>query len=417
MCVLLKLNSQWLRQACVIALMMVAGPACVLDTNGVDAGEGNGNQGCENPPCKEDPPVEVPPGDMATSAIMCEIPKPVTEGMNVCATQDEANKGYSLSAAGTALANGQSGTYALDWSQAALAACGGLPKKVEFLGSFPDGYPVCINCGTQIPALFANPTAVCVAKCKELIGSGNGPFPDEGVDAYCTANARTAVNYDKDVCYDGACSEGGTPLMTFVDPRRTPELVKWIDLIDTVTTADTVANANTLTRTAPTTGAGLFDFNAGAASAQVAKFGDGWIEFAAAETGMHHVLGLRNSCADTFSCPDLDAGVYTVGLALNLHLDGQVYVLAADGVNVTPYGPFGPYTPGERYRVRFNDTHDGKASISFSRVLGNCALGTECIEDVLPTPPMSAMYPLRVDVTLQQQGATIKTATLVRIIK
>ena len=345
---------------------------------------------------------------------MCDIPQPEKPGFPTCATPAEANDptNISLTQAGTALANGQSKSFALDWSAAAKADCGGLPKKIAYMGPFPDGLTLCINCGAQIPLTYANPTKACIAKCKDLINYGNGPMPAEGTDAYCEANARTATNFLKDACYDGACSSGGTPLPGFVDPRRTPEKVQWIDLIGTTDNGGT----NSLMRTAPTTGPLPVDWNAGAASVQTILGGDAWVEFEAGEIGLAHGLALRNSCADPMNnCPDIDPSLVNMGFLMILASDNQVYTAEA-GASLTVHGPFGPYAPGERYRVRALDNHDGTATISFSRLTAPCIPGTVCAETVLATSPApSTVFPLRVDASFRDQNATLANVTLVRI--
>lgn len=419
---LLKANSRWLRQACVMALLLFAGPACLLQTHGYGDPDKD-NPKCENPPCKEDPPnppddpddptnppAKFEPGTDATNAIMCDIPVPVAEGQSACATQAEADSGMALTAAGTALASGQSANFALDWSPAALAACGGLPIKKAFHGPFPDGLTVCLNCGSQIPMVYATPEKACVAKCKELINYSDGPFPPEGTTAFCVANARTATNYDKDQCYPDVCSTGGTPLPGWVDPRRAPEPVKWIDHIGT----SDGSGSNTLTRIAPTTGVNVVDFNAGAASGQTIISGDAWVEFEASEINLTHVLSLRPSCAVPFDCPDMVPGLSEIGFAIDLASDGQVYVLE-NGSPLDVLGPFGPYAAGERFRIRVVDNHDGKAKISYSRIVGPCAPGTVCTEDVFLTSSGGPIYPLRVDSSFREQGGTLANVNLVRI--
>lgn len=410
---LLKANSRWLRQGCVIALMMVAGPACILQTGGY--GDPNkDNPKCENPPCKEDPPdppdeppAKFEPGMDATNAIMCDIPVPVAEGQSACATQAEADAGMSLTAAGTALATGQSANFALDWSPDALAACGGLPIKKAFHGPFPDGLTVCLNCGSQIPMVYATPEKACIAKCNELINYSDGPFPPEGASQFCAKNARTATNYDKDQCYPDVCSTGGTPLPGWVDPRRAPEAVKWIDHLGTTDNS----GSNTLVRTAATDP----NVKAGAASAQLIASGDAWVEFEASATNTGQLLSLRSSCADPYTtCPDTDASFNALGYALVFFNDGNVGVLTSDPM-VAVIGGFGTYSPGERYRIRATDNHDGKATISFSRLIGACAQGTVCQEDVFHTIVGGPAYPLRVDTSLNEQGATLANVTLVRI--
>jgi hypothetical protein len=412
-----------LRTGWFFAFVLLALPNCMLQTGGLEAGCEETDTcedppKCEGPECPDPkPPVkEFEPGDDATSAIMCDIPKPVGEGQVSCATQAEADDltNISLTEAATAMANGESKTFALDWSDGAKAECGGLPKKVEFFGAFPQGLTVCLNCGSKIPSVYATPAKACIAKCKDLINFGGGPIPDEGTNAYCEAKAKTATNFDKDVCYPGTCSNGGTPLPpgSFVDPRLQPEEVKWVDHIGTTGTSDGAGN-NTLTRTAPTTGNGAIDFNAGAASAQTILSGDAWVEFSASDITTSHVVSLRNSCADAFNCPDVDPGLDAIGFAISLNFDGLLYVLES-GPSLTVV-PFGPYAAGERFRVKATDNHDGKATISYSRLIGPCTLGTQCSEDVFYTSPTTVLYPLRVDAAFREQNATVTNAHLVRI--
>jgi hypothetical protein len=61
----------------------------------------------------------------------------------------EIGFGIPLKSAATALAQSQSNSLALAFSPAAIGACGGSPKKIEFHGPFPDGLTVCLNCATQ----------------------------------------------------------------------------------------------------------------------------------------------------------------------------------------------------------------------------------------------------------------------------
>lgn len=438
----LRNSGRWLRAGALFGLVMFAAPGCLLDTHGYGTGTGTGE--CEKkdeckpdpecdpdqvecpPPCDPDvmecdpicdsvdcmpdpnyTPIFDPGPAPASNAIMCDFPKPVAAGANTCATQAEVDSGdyLSLSAGATALASGLSSKIALDWSPAAVADCQGLPKKVEYLaGTFPDGSALCLNCGAQIPAFYAVPVKACIAKCTDLVSLGNGPIPAGGAAAYCAANAKTSVNFDKNVCYDGACSPGGTPLPGFVDPRRAPEPVKWIDQIGVTDNGGT----NTLQQTSPTE-----DFLNGAASAQTILYGDAWVEFAAAESDTGHVVSLRTSCADPINCPDVDPTLAAIGYGFNLAGNGNAYVQESPGAG--QIGPFGPYTIGERYRVRATDNHDGTATISYSRVLGSCSPGTVCAEDVFYTSLTPAAYPLRVDASLRKPGASVVNVNLVRI--
>ena len=401
-------NLGWL-----LPLVLLALPNCTLDWA----------------PFEPDPNApHFSPGENPTSAIMCEIPVPLSEGEDECATDEEMLVGIPMEAAATALASSQANPIMLDYSDAAQEACGeGRARKKEFYGTWPDGLRVCLNCGL-IPNTYASPAAVCVAKCKDLLKADGESLAPEAIDTFCTASAKVAINVDPGtICYDGACQEDGMPNSAWVDPRRSPEPVKWVDHIGTTDNGGT----NDLERSAPTTGSATEDFNAGAASAQTTtnKHGDGWVEFSAAAdaagnaTDKVHVLGLRESfdsggqkCFDVSNCPDTDAHIETVGFAIDLNSDGQVYVLEPDPTGVQPFivlSGFGPYTAGERFRVKFKDNRDGTAAISYARM--DCSSGT-CVENVfLESSGNFPKYPLRVDTTFREQGARIDNVTIVRI--
>ena len=378
-------------------LVLLALPNCFLDSFG------------------EGPGTEFFPGAGATSAIMCDIPKVPGEGDSLCANEDQAASGISLTEAAIALAEGRKSDIGLDFSPDKLAECEGNPAKTVFYGDFPDGLAVCLNCGSQIPALYADATEVCVAKCKDLINFGGGLSPADGVDAFCTAHARPSTNFNKDLCFDHACSGGGTLLPEFVDPRRAQELVVWIDQFGT----DNSQGSNYLTRTALTSGPNDVDFNAGGASAQLITAGDAWVEFGVppgpTETTLSHVLGVRASCDDVAACPDNDPGLGDIGFAISLNSDGSVYVLES-GTALQVFGPFGaPYTADERFRVKIKDNHDGTATITYSRLSGSCTPGTGCEFVFHESDGPAPQYPLRVNATLREQGATIANVTMVRI--
>ena len=389
-----------------LPLVLLVLPNCTLSVTGLPGG-GDPPPDCQpgDPECDPPDPVEeFKPGTDPSDAILCDIPKALEE----CATQAEADDpdNISLAEAATALVNGDFKSFALDFSDP--IACAGLPKKITFFGEFPDGVRVCINCGTQIPTEYATPTQACIAKCTDLVNI-QGPVPPEGAAAFCEANARLATNH-QETCYQGACTIGGSPNLSWVDPRKSPEPVQWIDHIGTTDDGGT----NNLERAAITSGATTADFDAGAASAQTfAKNGDGWVEFAAADgVDKVHVLGLRTSCADPSNCADTDPHIETVGFAIDLNSDGMVYVLEPGATPGTfdVFGPFGSYAIGERYRIRVTDHLDGAAAISYHRVVG----GVEQPSFATNTNA-NPSYPLRVDTTFREQFARISDVTIVRI--
>jgi hypothetical protein len=376
---LLKSSGRRLRTGWFWPLVLLALPNCILESGGLG------------------PPPVYEGGANPTFAIMCDIPKIVETD---CATSTEVGIGMPLSHAAVALVQGEQSSLALDLSPAAEAACSGSPKKIEFNGTFPDGYAICINCGTQKPIPYPDGNAACVAQCIDLIHYGGQGEPPGGAQAFCEANAHVSTNFDKDECYADACgSDAGTLAGGFVDPRRAQEPVIWEDLIGASDTG------NTLTRTA----AGTASFSAGGASKQIISHGDGWVEFDANETNMGHIVGL----SETSDPPpaDADASQFDIGFGITLATDGNVYTIE-DG---TPTGPIGTYTAGERFRVWAVDNHDGTASITFFRVAPGCVPGTICTGNQIGGSATHPSYPLRVDASLSDLGAQVNNVTLVRI--
>ena len=119
--------------AAALALAFLAFPGCT----GFDAGAVNLTRG--HPP--------------HSSAIFCDI-----EDKSVprhCATPEEVAIGVPIAGAAVALVRLQSSNIGLDYSPEAMAGFGCAvsppqPVAVTFLGRFPDGLPVCLNCGEVI---------------------------------------------------------------------------------------------------------------------------------------------------------------------------------------------------------------------------------------------------------------------------
>jgi len=129
-----------------LPLLLLALPNCALQVGGI-----------ANPDAFDAGPQP------ESSAIMCDIPKVPDPGSNGCATSTETGLGLSLAHAAVALAQGEQTSIGLDLSAAAEASCGGLPKKMEFQGPWPDGYAVCLNCAKQIPGKYADANAAMAA--------------------------------------------------------------------------------------------------------------------------------------------------------------------------------------------------------------------------------------------------------------
>ena len=390
---------------------------------------------CTGPDCPCDPATDptcekTPPGPAfeagldPSDAIMCDIPVPVANPtLDNCATAAEAADpaNFKTSQAATLLATGQWSSIALDWSAAATADCGGLPKKVALLaGVFPDGMTLCINCSSQIPMKYATTTKACVAECVDLVNGITTGFKPADVQSWCDANAHTSTNYDKTNCdpnFHGACVSG-IPDPSFFDPRRHPDPIHWEDVIGT-----TGGGATDLTRTTPASGQNLTDWTEGAASFETITSGDAWIDFSSTTIDGAHAIGIRESraagdvaCPDVTLCPDTDASLDDLGFAIDLNHLGQVYVLESVPAVATTYGPFGAnYTVGERFRVHVTDNNDGTASISYGRISGTCDDGTICTEDVFYTSTAAPIrYPLRVDASFRDPSG-FANVNIVRI--
>ena len=360
------------------------------------------------------PPVFDGGPEPRTSAVMCDIPKVPDPGSTGCADSIETGFGMSMSKAAVALVQGESGSLALDFSSEATKACGGFPRKIEFQGPFPDGYAVCLNCGTQTPVPYKDGTDVCVAVCIDLVQHSGGPEPAGGAESFCQSNARVSTNFDKTTCYDNACSSGGTLRPDFVDPRRAQEPVKWVDLIGTITGNP----ANTLIRTQPSPIPPVFD--AGAASDQLIETGDGWVEFGVNESTLAKAVGLSAVSAAPVP-PDDDPSLQDIGFALVLRGDGNVYIFEG-GTKVDgpgPNGSFTTYNAGDRFRVRVTDNNDDlphTATITYTKLTAPCTPGTVCAEVQIGSQTASSpSYPLRVDASLRDEGVTLTNVTLVRI--
>jgi len=362
-----------------LPLLLLALPNCALQVGGLT-----------NPDAFDGGPQP------ESSAIMCDIPKAPDPGSSGCANSTETGLGLSLAHAAVALVQGEQTSIGLDLSAAAEASCGGLPKKTEFQGPWPDGYAVCLNCAKQIPGKYADANAACVAMCVSLVSSG-GAEPAGGAQAFCTSNAHVATNFDPNDCYDDACSDGGTLRPDFVDPRRAQEPVEWTDLIGTS------AAGNDLSRILATDG----NFDAGAASKQTITRGDAWVEFEATENNMGHVIGLSPDVGT-----DSDPSPADIAFGIRLGVNGKILVFEGGAQVGTSLGL---YDAGDRFRVQLTDNLDGTATVTYVELNGPCKAGTICSSSVLATSAKSASYPVRISASLGNAAATLKNVTLVRI--
>jgi hypothetical protein len=349
-------------------------------------------------------------------AIFCDIERPLGRH---CASDTERALGIRLSEAALALNTGRTSSIGLDYSADALSRCSGGPEAVEFQGSFPEGLPVCVNCGAVVgTSRYPDVNAACRARCYDFFGTTeeDGTLtpqnpPDLGVQAFCDSQAKASTNFPLDGCFAGACSEAGTLNPGFSDPRRLPEPVFWTDFIGA---ASGGTDGNDLTKTAATAA-----YDAGAVSSQWIRRGDAYVEFSVVTTNQRQVIGLSSiAAACAAPCPDTDPSLADIGFGIGLGLDARYYVVE-NGVTIA--GPdvglsFGTYSAGERFRVSLKDNENGSATVTYSRLGGACTPGSLCSEAVFYTHTGApATYPVRVDASLFEQTATLSDVRLVRI--
>ena len=329
-----------------------------------------------------------------TSAIFCDIE--VAEGGRHCASPEEIESEMRMAGAAIALVAGDTRDRALDYSDEARDRCDGDPEVVIFLTPFPEGRSVCLNC-TAIgpsPSPHPSPSAACLAFCHDLFG---GAPPSLEAQAFCAGRTRISTNFPPTGCFTNACINVTTSNPSFKDPRETPEPVIWQPL------NGASDNGGTLKRTEETSGM----WDVGSASTEEIKGGDGYVEFTATETNLARVGGLSGCCL-----PDDDPGFTGIGYGIDLFSNGEISIFESGELIST----FGAYTAGEKFRVKVKDKFNGRAEISYARIIGPCVDGSPCNEAVFYTSETTAEYPIRVDASLFDEGATLTNVRLVRII-
>lgn len=352
-----------------------------------------------------------PHGDV----IFCDIERP--SGRH-CSTAAERARGIRLSEAAVALAEGRSSDVALDDSPAALASCSGQPVAISYQGPFPQGFAVCLNCSAIGTMSQPNVTAACQKRCLDFFGTVDAegdllpdipPHPD--TVTFCDGVSGPSTNTPNALCFvNDACADGRV-LDAFRDPRRLAESVIWRDLIG-VTTSGT--QSNNLSRSAPFTG----NFDAGAVSEQWVTRGDAYVEFSASQPNQSHLIGFTEIPATCpFPCTDTDANFTTIDFTLGLGDDGRIRLWdqGTDIVGPDINGTFGVYAAGQRFRVHLRDNGDGTATVTARRVDGTCVPGSPCAQTTLHTFVRRAQYPVRVDTSLFELGATFTDVRIVRI--
>ena len=354
-------------------------------------------------------PVTQPGTLPRTSVIFCEIQQP--PGPQCVMTEAEVALGIRLEEAATALVSGESKPLGLDYSQDMLNACGGLPRKIPFQQSFPDGYAGCLNC-SEIGSTYPDAQAFFVSKCIDLT---------KGDTAFCTQPGvvKLATNFlpEGSACYADGCLEEGTPKADFDDPRRHPEPLDWQDQVNVT------ASGGTLSKSA---GDDL-QFDAGAdAPGQVITHGNAYVEFTVGgPDNVTRLGGLSEGDAG-----DTDTTPGGVSFAIDLFKDGCVYIFEqgtqVNGTIETCTVPhaFGGYTADEVFRVRVTDNLDGTgkfapmgghATVTYTRLLASCTDGKPCPDDLIWTSQTVAQYPLRVDSSFKEVGGTLTNVRIVRI--
>jgi hypothetical protein len=356
-----------------------------------------------------------------TSAIMCDIEQNVIR--HCPATPEDLDPdtgGIRLEAAAIALNTGRSsrGGIALDDSEETVARCGG-PEAIVFVGPFPEGSTVCLNCSVIGPSPSPHPDAhaVCVAQCEDILAMA-GSTADEA-RVFCESHARASTNFPVDPmdrCFADACAPGGGMLLDgFTDPRRTPELVVWRDRVG-VSVSDT-SRGRILRRIGPTTGPGDSDISAGALSEQWITRGDAYVEFSAGENNLHHIVGFAAvpaGCTSPAACPDTTPSIFDVSFALELDSVGNVWVRES-GTSIR-VGPFMGYAAGDRFRVTLTDTFDQPRKITYSRIASPCMPGSMCRPiDFWEQRVGPSSYPVRVIALFRDFDATVTDVRIVFI--
>src|SRR5262249_14391881 len=154
---------------------------------------------------------------------------------------------------------------------------------------------------------------------------------------------------------------------------------------------------------------------------QFIERGDGYVEFSAAEADRSHVVGLSQVNPGPLgcifdSCRDRNPGLNDINAAISLNFDGRFYVIESGNLLTGPdvNGSFGTYAAGDRFRVTVKDKQDGTASVLYSKLLSPCHR-PDCDLGPFLVSGRTVQYPLRVDASFREAGATLTLVTLVRI--
>jgi hypothetical protein len=341
-----------------------------------------------------------------------------------CATTLDKEIGIRLTEAAIALNTRRSSQIALDYSPEARTelGCGDEPVALQFQGMFPEGIPVCLNCGEVLGPGKANPdaAAVCQAFCYDLFLNAPDATgaslpvkpPAQSTVDFCAMAASVSTNMPLDACIANACDSGGTLTAFFNDPRRTPEPVVWADPIKTIAGGQA---ANDLIRNQPNV---LELWDAGAVSQQWIRRGDAFVEFSVMgnTAQMLGVSSIPSNCPEP--CPDIEPGQNSIGFGIVVAANGDYFVLEGGEIRSGPNtgGSWGPSMAGDRFRVYVRDNGNGTAQVRYSRVPpGGCTPGAPCNDTVFYPSGGVITYPLRVDASLFENGAALIDVRLMRI--
>lgn len=295
-----------------------------------------------------------------TSAVFCDV-----EATRHCSSADERLIGIDLARANEdGFWAGKSSRVGLDYSAAALAACGGQPKAVLYQDAFPNGTPVCVNPNAG-SALTTD--EICQRFCFD-----QGWIDTDGNHYGC--NFIAWHSRGAEAPFANACTDAGTLRPDFQDPRRVrpSHPVTWTAAVGvSVTGSD-------LTKVAAA-GWG----SAGAISTAQLAAGDGAVLITASETNSLRIFGLGNGNASA-SFDDVEFG-------LVLTQAGNLLV-CEPGNNCARVA--GPYQTNNELEV---GVVNGKVQYKRNGTL-------------LYESPIAPTYPLLLDAALNFTGATLKNA-------
>jgi hypothetical protein len=384
---------RWLRAVWFWPLALLALPNCTLDRSGICSTCG----------------LNIDPGPVPwNGAVFCDIEKPGTEGRR-CATPEEIGDPNlpRLAQGAIALVKFKNYPSALDYSEAAMTACGG-PQIVTFEAPFPDGTPICANCASTITSVAAA-TSLCIQQCEDVTAPDVGAPADPALVADCTNRTHLSINAaNPTFCFDGAC-DGLHVVEGFLTTRRSPEAPVWQNVQNVTITGP---DGNTVTKNSGLDNS--FDAGAAAASTHTITTRDGYLEFSAGSDTTHtRVVGLSHGDTDS------DSDFATIDYGISLFKEGCFYVFEGgtqvNGTVETCSAPhaFGGYAADDAFRVSVKENLDGTATISYAKVTGLCTLELEC--PPFHTSVIPASYPLRVDASFREIGGQISNVIVVRI--